>query len=327
MVNLTGVSMLEQALQNQTQTFKYPQLNTTLNKLVICINEILSLIENRFTVFIDPNERIPKPHYESVKKELLQRILAIEKQLNCYPAFKSAAEIMIRVLVNFLNCPPSKHSVTFQEIEYIKNLCSETENIKHCERDAVFSRLDELLIYMNFNSQHYLDSLTQRISIVINICEKKEEKMERLLYHLKIFKQVPKKMNVIFKSRQPDLKKSINNWIHQEILYLEKKAHFSVKSTDSRNLNRLLEKPKQKVMCSLSTDQTGLIIRAANELRVLVAKSMSEVFKTIVPYLSTPYKKDLSYDGMRSKSYAAEERDKQIAIKILKQIIKKIEEY
>jgi len=75
------------------------------------------------------------------------------------------------------------------------------------------------------------------------------------------------------------------------------------------------------------TDQTGLIIRAADELRILVAKSMSQVFKTIVPHLSTPYKEDLSYDGMRSKSFVAEERDKQKAIEALQRIIKKIEEY
>ena len=87
------------------------------------------------------------------------------------------------------------------------------------------------------------------------------------------------------------------------------------------------EKPKQKVMCILSTDQTGLILRATDELRILVSKSMNEVFKTIVPHLSTPYKEDLSYDGMRSKSYVAEDRDKQIAIETLERIIKKIKQY
>jgi hypothetical protein len=87
------------------------------------------------------------------------------------------------------------------------------------------------------------------------------------------------------------------------------------------------EKPKHKVLCKLSTDQTGLILRAADESRILVSKSMNEVFKTIVPHLSTPYKEDLSYDGMRSKSYVAEDRDKQIAIETLERIIKKIKQY
>ena len=54
---------------------------------------------------------------------------------------------------------------------------------------------------------------------------------------------------------------------------------------------------------------------------------MNEVFKTIVPHLSTPYKENLSYDSMRSKSYVAETRDKEIVIETLHQIIEKVKRY
>jgi hypothetical protein len=54
---------------------------------------------------------------------------------------------------------------------------------------------------------------------------------------------------------------------------------------------------------------------------------MNEVFKTIVPHLSTPYKENLSYDSMRSKSYVAEERDKKTAIETLEKLIEKIKSY
>ena len=128
-----------------------------------------------------------------------------------------------------------------------------------------------------------------------------------------------------------DLETVLGNWFTQEILYLEKKLHLSVVPLQSKKKNPIdkqaTAKEKQKVLCMLSTDQMGLILRASDELRILVAKSMSQVFKTIVPTFSTPYKEDLSYDGMRSKSYVAEERDKQIAIETLERIIKKIKEY
>jgi hypothetical protein len=117
--------------------------------------------------------------------------------------------------------------------------------------------------------------------------------MERFLFLFKSFKQLPKKKNVIFNPQQPDLKKSLSNWFQVEIIYLEKKSYFSTGTTNLKSQNDQVEKPKQKVTCTLSTDQTGLIIRAADELRILLAKSMSEVFKTIVPHLSTQYKKDL----------------------------------
>lgn len=321
------IVLLDQAMKNQIQNSKYPHLKEISEDVIDCTNEILSLIEERFENYLDNRKRLPNAYLEPVRKELLTRINVIEQKLNNYPACKPAAGITSQVLKKFLNCPPDEHSFTFQEIEYVKELCLEMERIEYSENNKIFSTLDELLIYMNFNSRRYLDHLTQRLTSEISSCEKRDDKMERLLFFFKSFKQLPKKENVIFNPKQPDLKNSVTNWFQEEITYLEKKSDFSTGPTNLRTQNAQVEKPKQKVTCTLSTDQTGLIIRAADELRILLAKSMSEVFKTIVPHLSTPYKKDLSYDGMRSKSYVAEERDKQIAIQTLQRIINKIEEY
>ena len=54
---------------------------------------------------------------------------------------------------------------------------------------------------------------------------------------------------------------------------------------------------------------------------------MSLIFKTIVPYLSTPFKRNLSYQSVRSKSYNPEEKDKEFVIKTLEKIIKHIKDY
>jgi hypothetical protein len=51
------------------------------------------------------------------------------------------------------------------------------------------------------------------------------------------------------------------------------------------------------------------------------------LFKQIVPYLSTSHKANISFDSMRSKSYAAEKRDKEMVIQALEQMIKNIKEY
>lgn len=321
------IVLLDQAMKNQIQNSKYPYLKEISKEVIDSTNEIISLIEERFGNYLDNRKRLPIAYLEPVRNELLTRINLIEQQLTNYPAFKPAADITIQVLKNFLNCPPTEYSFTFQEIDYIKELCFEMERLEYLENNKFFSRLDELLIYMNFNSRRYLDNLTQRLTREINSYEKREDKIERLLFFFKSFKQLPRKTEVIFNPKQPDLKKSLSNWFQEEITYLEKRSDFSTGPTNLKSQNVQLEKPKQKVTCTLSTDQTGLIIRAADELRILLAKSMSEVFKTIVPHLSTPYKKDLSYDGMRSKSYVAEERDKLIAIQTLQRIINKIEEY
>ncbi|GIQ57869.1 hypothetical protein Flavo103_10050 [Flavobacterium collinsii] len=107
------------------------------------------------------------------------------------------------------------------------------------------------------------------------------------------------------------------NYLNKPFPIIEKKIYES-SAVDSSS---------SKVLCKLSTDQTALILRASDELKILISKSMNHLFKTIVPYLSTESKVDLSYNAMRSKAYTAEERDKEIAIETLERMIKQIKEY
>jgi hypothetical protein len=82
-----------------------------------------------------------------------------------------------------------------------------------------------------------------------------------------------------------------------------------------------------KIICELSVDQMGIILKAADDVKLLVSRSLSMVFKSIVPFLSTINKSDLSWDSMRSNSYHPEERDKEAAIAALEKLIRKIREY
>lgn len=91
--------------------------------------------------------------------------------------------------------------------------------------------------------------------------------------------------------------------------------------------NTKLQKVKQKITCMLSVDQIGIILRAADETRMVIAKSMNAVFRCIVSHLSSLKKVDLSYTAMRSRTYSIEERDKDAAILALEKMIKKIKDY
>lgn len=327
----TLIALLDQSIRNKNCNSKYPKLKQIINELIRCISELLAFIEGRFINFLNINGNVPTAYFNIIKKELIKRIEAIRDRLNSNFQLQPAFEIMIQSLVNFLNYSPEEHSFTFQEVKYIKELCKEFDHIEITENTKVFSQIDELLISLNFNDVRYIENLTERLSHIISSQEKTEDRIESLLYYFKLFKQLHKKQSVVFNSKYANLNDEICNWFFQEISYLKKKMRLSViplqDHTELTKSKANPEKPKQKVMCMLSTDQTGLILRATDELRILVSKSMNEVFKTIVPHLSTPYKEDLSYDGMRSKSYVAEDRDKQIAIETLERIIKKIKQY
>ena len=84
---------------------------------------------------------------------------------------------------------------------------------------------------------------------------------------------------------------------------------------------------RYKIFCALSVDQIGLVLKAADDTRLIQARSLSQVFKSIVPFLSTSNKTDISFDSMRASTYHPEASDKEKAIAALERMIGKIKDY
>jgi hypothetical protein len=82
-----------------------------------------------------------------------------------------------------------------------------------------------------------------------------------------------------------------------------------------------------KVLCRLSVDQIAIILKAADDIKLVVTRSFSQVLKSIVPFLSTERFKDVSWKSARSSTYKMEDGDKTIAIETLEALISKIREY
>jgi hypothetical protein len=153
-------------------------------------------------------------------------------------------------------------------------------------------------------------------------------RITKLLFYKKEFDRIYSNEKISFDPSKNNIKPILENWFEQEIIYLERKLELDVKavSNDLEMVNKV-EILKSKIECDLSADQIALILRAADESRIIKSRSMNLVFQTIVPYLSTPFKKNLSYQSVRSKSYTAEDIDKEAAIIGLEKIIKKIRTY
>lgn len=321
------ITLLDQALEDQALVEDSNPLSELLDTIIVSIDELLSLIEQRFICYLSVEERVPATYLAALRQELGKRLLAIDKRLSNYEVYGPAFKIAKEELEKFLAQPSDKYAHIFQDILYVKDLCLELEHLEPADEMSVYSRLDELLLNMNFNSKAYIYSLTQRLAASINDLGQPGEKMERLLFYLKLFKQYQKKPAIIFKRKDADLHKQISNWFTQEVFYLEKQIHYSIIPLKGTEAKESVQKVKTKLLSVLSVDQMALVLRAADDLKIVMARSLNSVFKNIVPYLSTPYQENISYDSMRSKSYSAETRDKEIVIETLQQMIKKISEY
>ena len=324
------VFLLEQAMENQ---LKYPVKNTELNKInveiISCVDDLVSFIEIRFPAYISPDERVPATLLLVIKKDLKQRLDKLRANQEWKDFDKCVTDLLLYELCSFIDCSKNEHSFKFREISYVKELVKELEKLNDGKNSSeVYTPLDEMLIYMNFNSKPYMDNLIQRLSEKIHSSESISEKVEMLLFYSKEFKQILRKPGVAFNSEHKNIDVTIGGWFTQEIFYLEKKLQHT-SALLSGNFGKPIRKDDHtsKVLCTLSVDQMAIVLRSFDELKILKARSLNAVFKTIVPYLSTPVRENISYDSMRSKSYAVETRDKEIVIQTLEQIIQKIMEY
>jgi len=295
--------------------------------LISCLDELLTFIEKRFSNFLSLEERVPSTYLAVSCNELKIKLDRLKKRLVANVADTRFTDLVLGNLYGFINSKKNAR-VTFREMLYRKELVKELELVgEKKNQTSVYAALHELLVYMNFNSRSYMNYFTQCIADKINLLQNKVERIDSLNFHYKEFQQMHSNQNMVLYPHHDNLKDVLNNWFSQEIAYLEKTLHLAVSPLSEHRAPAAVPVKDEKIICDLSADQLALILRAADESRVVVAKSMTEVFKSIVPHLSTTRRETLSYTAVRSKAYNAEDRDKEIAVLALQRMTEKIKGY
>lgn len=327
------IMLLDQAINyRKAQKPDNTVLQQLYDTIISSIDELLSFIEVRFSTYMSLDERVPVTYLSVTKQELKNRVEALKTILGQRQANWQLADIVFQELFLFTGDTGEDQRVTFRELLYIKELVKELNALEESsESTSVYSPPDELLIHLNFNSKAYQKYLIQAITRSIDDAGNDTDKLDKLLFCFKEFRQIQCKTGVALNPLQPGLKTAIGNWFTQEIAYLEKKRQLAFVPPD-RNAQRSSQVASsgaapQKLLWTLSVDQMAIILRAAGELKIINVRSLNHLFKTIAPYLSTPYQENISYSSMRSKAYTAETRDKEIVIELLQKMIGVIREY
>jgi len=82
-----------------------------------------------------------------------------------------------------------------------------------------------------------------------------------------------------------------------------------------------------KVILKLSVDQFAIILKAADDIRLIASRSLSMIFRSVIPHISTSKTEHVSWKSARSSTYKMEESDKTAAIATLTQLIERIRTY
>ena len=325
------IFLMDNIVENKNdEIFKNTELNTIADLIIKCLEGLLSFIEARFSNFLSLDDRVPRAYIIISRNELQLKMKLLSSKNLDLESDKRTMQILVNSF-NQLMKSGVLYKCTYRHLLYQKELLRKMEDFNYSKESLIFhTAFDEMLIGVNFNCLDYLHSLTERINNKLESKGSLKGKMSELILFFKEFSQFHSCEKIGFDPCQKNIKESLSIWFKHEIDYLQRRIELSGEVCTPEIIPKFEEKHeliKNKIECILSSDQIGLILRASDESRILKAKSMNHVFKTIVPHLSTSQKKDLSYASMRSKSYSAEERDKEIAIKTLERIIKHIKEY
>ena len=326
----TLIFLLDNVIENRKNTiFNAPNLSTSIDTIISALEELLSFIEIRFATYLSLDERVPITYLIVSRNELHLKLEKLQRKKWQNEIHQNIMESVISVLYQLIQSNRG-YKITYRQILYQKELFKSIDDFDESEKSVdIYTSLDELLIRLNFNAQVYITCLINRIVSNLDMQTTLTDRMSKLLFIFKEFRQLYSNESIMFEPSQQNIKSVLHNWFKHEVAYLEREIELNASSrigVQTKNIDATVAL-ENKIECILSTDQMGLILRATDESRILKARSMSQIFKTIVPYLSTPFKKDLSYQSVRSKSYNAEERDKEIAIQTLEKIIKKIKSY
>lgn len=296
--------------------------------IIKSLEELMFFIENRYASYLSLDERVPITYLILTRKEFDLKLDKLRKRQFNDERTNKVVSLIVAEISAFIKSLSGK-KITYRQILYFKDLFKSLASFKTVQSKRVYDEIDVLLIDRNFNSSKYLNSFIEFLKDDLDCYLSNNDKLEKLLFYYKEFSYLNCNERISFDVTKFNFKYAVENWFKNEIIFLERKAKVIQDCTEellstSGPKSLIIE---NKVECDLSADQIALILRAADESRIIKARSMNLVFQTIVPHLSTSFKKDLSYQSVRSKSYNAEERDKEAAVAGLERIIKKIKTY
>lgn len=289
------------------------------------LEEIISFIEQQYPEYIDGDYRMPLTRLIPIKELIEENREAMNAKLAAGTHGHAPVYIVQEILDNFIDKVDRGVPISVHQAKYIEDLVHDIINLHVTSTITNCPPLHELLVYWNLNTKTCISYFTHGFEGEIAKFETDDEKLDYIRLQLKNVRQLPVKPETVYDPAYPGIAEYFKGWMRNEIEYMEKKME-GFKPLEEAPEEEAVHSPL-KILSTLSIDQIALFLRAAYDAKVIIAKSMNWLFKTLVPFLSTQKRSDISWQSVRTKSYEPEERDKQILIKVLDRLKERIMEY
>jgi len=212
------IHFLDKLYSYRQQRSLKPEVKKLYETVTGHLENTLGFIQNIFSNYFDFNAKASF-HYR--KKSLAEMKTQINKmRMIIESSSKSCCELSNLLLENFTSfCSDVKMKITYRELDYQNMLLGALlkQDILSSEEQII-----EVLFYYNYNEDRYLEFLFRKLSHISRVAETISERVAAIRLQQKIMNQLPVMPVHSFNPVMPSLKVQLNQWIEEEVRFLER---------------------------------------------------------------------------------------------------------
>lgn len=286
------------------------------------MGSILENLESAYPGILGPELALGKGSRLRKLPELRERFLQLREDI----PEGEIGEAFAKKVMDFtqVDRKPS-FPLTRRSVTYMEELLRRLGDWDPLHQSGHFTALESFLVYVNFNSKRCMDLILSRIrSRLGEECRGAKETLLALFDIQRDFAQLHRKEDLWLNPGYLSVGSFVESFLESEINF----CSGAIRAVGEDGIpNGFRKRNVNKLTCNLSADQIAIILRLLDEERVVDARSLSQVYSTIVPFLSTPDRTSLSPGSLRSKSYHPEERDLSKVIGTLQGLLERAGRY
>lgn len=276
-----------------------------IQKNIFCSMEsILKNLESNYSKVLEGDQDLPLSFKRHKLADLQERFTTLKKEL----PQENICEIFVQKVLAFTKLENAVNlPITRRSVGYMEELIRRLGDWDLQSEQGYFTALEKFLVYVNFNSKQCMDIILSGIAFrVRGLPEGGREALICLLDIQKDFIKLHHRLDIALNPDYTSIHQFLLNFLESEISF----CLTAIQSSSDPSLP-IYQKARniKKLTCNLSADQISIILRLLDEERVVDARSLNQVYSTIIPYLNTTNRNELSPNSVRIKSYHPEERD------------------
>ncbi|RPD44041.1 hypothetical protein [Paracnuella aquatica] len=279
------------------RVYSYKQVEGLDEKIIHLYNTIsahleatLNFIEDFFSNYFDRNEKAPASYFLTSIDELCRKLellkVALEGSTTIDPQLGT---ILTGNFERF--CFGKRTGATYNELYYQRSLMNEllTEDTLSAE-----TSVRQVLFSLNFNDDSYIAYLIEKLTALTEQLDTRREKVAALRFEQKNINQSRTKLNTILNSNMPSIKEQVNQWIDEEIKFLE--ADTTPETTPKTETEQ-----EDKIQTALSVAKLALLLRLMIIDKMIVNRVVAQVLRITVKTVTTLQKENIAFGSLETK--------------------------